>query len=136
MADRVDVNVPRFNQACVAALTGLAFVLQWWPLVVVTAVILAITRFAGPRYGVFTQIYVRLIRPNLDSEVETEAAAPPRFAQLVGTLVLGAASVAFIAGWMSVGWVLTLIVTALAALAAATKVCVGCIVYERAVPRA
>ncbi len=136
MADRVDVNVPRFNQACVAALTGLAFVLQWWPLVVITAAILAVTRFAGPRYGVFTQIYVRLIRPNLDSEIETEAAAPPRFAQLVGTLVLGAASVAFIAGWMSVGWVLTLIVTALAALAAATKVCVGCIVYERAVPRA
>ena len=135
MTARVDANVPRFNQAGVALLTGLAFVLQWWPLVVITAVILAVTRFAGPRYGVFTQLYLRVIRPRLSGDTETEEAAPTRFAQLVGTIVLGAASLAFVVGAMTLGWVLTVVVTALAALAAATRICVGCIVYERAVSR-
>lgn len=135
MTARVDANVPRFNQAGVALLTGLAFVLQWWPLVVITAVILAVTRFAGPRYGVFTQLYLRVIRPRLSGDTETEEAAPARFAQLVGTIVLGAASLAFVVGAMTLGWVLTVVVTALAALAAATRICVGCIVYERAVSR-
>jgi hypothetical protein len=32
---------------------------------------------------------------------------------------------------MTLGWILTLIVTGLAALAAATRVCVGCILYEQ-----
>ncbi|MGI9666798.1 MAG: DUF4395 domain-containing protein [Acidimicrobiia bacterium] len=133
MTTRVDVNVPRFNQACVAALTALAFVVQWWPLVAVTALILAATRFAGPRYGPFTQAYVRFIKPRRNSDVETEEAAPPRFAQLLGTIFLGVASVAFLLGWMAFGWVLTLTVTALATLAAATRICVGCIVYKQAV---
>ena len=135
MTTVVDVNIPRFNQACVAVLTGLAFVLQWWPLVLATAVILAVTRFAGPRFGVFTQIYVRIVRPRLDGEIQTEEAAPPRFAQLLGTLFLGGASITFLLGGETVGWVLTLLVTALATLAATTRICVGCIVYERTVTR-
>lgn len=130
--NRVDVNVPRFNQACVAALTGIAFILQVWPVVALTAVVLAVTRFLGPRFGLFTQIYVRLIRPHLDGEIETEPAGPPRFAQLLGVLFLGSATVAFAVGFPVVGWILTLVVTALAALAATTRICVGCLIYERA----
>ena len=132
MADRVDVNVPRFNQACVAALTGTAFVVQWWPLVAIVAVILALTRFVGPQVGVFTQIYVRAIRPRSSAPVETEDAAPPRFAQLLGVAFLSLATILFVAGLDVAGWIVTLAVTALATLAAATKVCVGCIIYERA----
>lgn len=127
---RVDVNVPRFNQALVAILTGIAFVLQWWPLVAAVAAVLAVTRFSGPRSGIFTQAYLRLVKPRLDGPVETEWAAPPRFAQLLGVIFLGAATVLFVLGLDVAGWGLTLAVTALAALAATTRICVGCIIYE------
>lgn len=129
----VDVNVPRFNQALVAVLTGLAFVTQVWVLVPIVAGILALTRFGGPRFGLFTRIYVGLLRPRLSRPVETEPAGPPRFAQLLGVGFLTVASVLFVVGWMTPAWVVTLMVTALAALAATTRICVGCIIYERAV---
>jgi hypothetical protein len=63
----------------------------------------------------------------------TEPAAPPRFSQLIGAGFLGAASLAFAAGAPALGWGLTLIVTALAALAATTRICVGCMVYRKVV---
>jgi hypothetical protein len=127
---QVDVNVPRFNQALVAILTGIAFLAQWWPLVGLVAVVLAATRFLGPRYGLFTQTYLRLVRPGLDGPSETEWTAPPRFAQLLGVIFLGAASALFVLGFGVAGWALTLMVTALAALAATTRICVGCMIYE------
>lgn len=129
----VDVNVPRFNQAMVAALVGAAFVLQWWPLVAVTAGILGLTRFGGPRLGLFTQAYVQMIRPRLAGPIETEAAAPPRFAQLLGTVFLGASSVLFAVGWPVAAWAVALAVFVLALLAAGTRICLGCMIYERAV---
>jgi hypothetical protein len=130
---QVDVNIPRFNQGWVALLTGLAFVLQWWPLVAVTAAIVAVTRFAGPGYGLFTQLYLRVVRPRLDGPVETEWAAPPRFSQLLAVTFLIAATVLLATGLTVAGWVVTLLVTALATLASAARICVGCIVYERMV---
>ena len=131
MQAEIDVNVPRFNQACVAALTGLAFVIQWWPLVTVVGAIVAVTRLAGPEYGLFTQVYIRLIRPRLSGEIETEPSAPPRFAQMLGIAFLGLATVLFIVGATAAGWIATLVITALATLAATTKICVGCIIYDR-----
>ena len=132
MSGQVDVNVPRFNQACVAALTGFAFVVQVWPIVPVVAAILAITRFAGPRFGAFTQVYVRFVKPRLSGPVATEPADPPRFAQLLGVAFLTVASVLFVRGFVTAGWVVVLTVTALATLAATTQICVGCIIYEKA----
>ena len=133
MSAQVDVNVPRFNQAMVAGLIAVAFVVQWWPLVALVTVVLALTRFAGPDWGLFTQLYRRAVRPRLRGSVETEPAAPPRFAQLLGTVFLSGATGAFVAGWAVVGWVIALAVFVLAALAATTRLCVGCIIYERAV---
>ncbi len=136
-APTVDVNVPRFNQGLVAVLTGLAFVLDAPALVVVTFAILAVSWAWGPRLAPFTRLYVDVIRPRIQPEGprEVEPAAPPRFAQLVGAVFLGGASLAFALGAPVAGWVLTLVVTALAALAATTRICVGCIIYEKVVAR-
>lgn len=131
---QVDVNVPRFNQALVAILTGIAFLVQWWPLVTLVAVVLGATRFLGPRFGIFTQAYLRWVRPRLGGPLETESSAPPRFAQLLGVIFLGAASALFVFGFGAAGWTLTLAVTALAALAATTRICVGCMIYELFAP--
>lgn len=132
-ATQVDVNVPRFNQAMVAVLTGLAFLAQWWPLVAAVAAVLIVTRLGGARWGLFTQIYLRAIRPRLAGPVETEDAAPPTFSQTLGAVFLGLAVVLFAVGASIAGWTVTLVVFALAALAATTRICVGCILYERAV---
>lgn len=132
MSDLVDVNLPRFNQACVAVLTGAAFVLQSWPIVAFVALALAMTRFLGPRFGLFTQIYLRFVKPRMDGSVETEPFGPHRFAQLLGVVFLGVATGAFLLGAFTIGWVVTVAVTALAALSAMTRVCVGCLIYERA----
>ncbi len=131
----VDVNVPRFNQGTIAVLTGIAFVLQLEWLVAVSFAILAFSWLVGPRFAPLTQLYVRAIRPLIGPPTEFEPIAPPRFAQLIGSIFLGAATVSFALELGVLGWVLSLIVTALAALAAVTRICVGCIIYEKAIAR-
>lgn len=129
----VDVNIPRFNQACVALLTAWAFIFQWPWLVALTFALLAVSWAGGPRLAPFTRVYVGLVRPRIrgDRPVELEPAAPPRFAQLLGTVFLGLASTALFGGWEAAGWALSLMVTAFAGLAAATRICVGCLVYTK-----
>lgn len=131
----VDVNVPRFNQSLVALLTGVGFLLDQPLLVAVTFAVLAVSVAGGPRLAPFTRLYATLIRPRLqpNGPTEFEPASPPRFAQLLGTGFLGAATAALYAGLPTLGWSLTLAVTALAALAATARICVGCLIYERAV---
>jgi hypothetical protein len=111
--------------------TGLAFVLQWWPLVAAVAVVMVATVIGGSRFGLFTQIYVRLVQPRRGGEVATEPAAPSRFAQLLGASMLFVATALIVAGFTTVGWALTLVVTSFATLAATTRVCVGCRLYDR-----
>jgi hypothetical protein len=41
----------------------------------------------------------------------------------------------FIAGWTTAGWVVSLLVFALATLAAVGRICVGCIFYEKVTAR-
>ncbi len=135
---QIDVNVPRFNQSVIGALTATAFLLQAAWLVAVAFGLLALSFVGGPRVAPLTQLYVKVLRPRFQPEgpTEFEKAAPPRFAQLMGTAVLGLALVAFVLGWDVVAWASTLVVMALATLAATTRVCVGCIIYERAVREA
>lgn len=134
-ATQIDVNVPRFNQAIVGGLTAGAFVLQQEWLVLVAFLVLGLSYVGGPGVAPLTQLYVRLIRPRIKPEgpTEFENAAPPRFAQLLGTIFLGGSLVSFALGAQTLGWVLTLIVMALATLAATTRICVGCIIYEKTI---
>lgn len=129
----VDVNVPRFNQGVVALFTAAAFVLQRPSLVAIAFVLLLASRVGGARYGPLTQLYVRVIRPRLqpDGPSEFEDARPPAFSQGIGVAVTGTAVAAFVIGLPSVGWILTVVVATLATLAAAARICVGCILYER-----
>lgn len=133
----IDVNVPRFNQGLVAVLTAAAFAFELPVLVAATFGVLALSWLGGPSFAPFTRIYVHLIRPRIQPEgpTEFEPAAPPRFSQMLGTAFLGASTVALYSGASGIGWGLSLIVTALATLAAAARICVGCILYERAVRR-
>lgn len=126
----VDSAIPRFNQGCVAVTTATAFVLGWWPLVALVAVVLGVTRLAGHRYGLFSQVYVRFVQPHRSSPERREPAEPPRFAMALGTGALAAATLSFVLGADTLGWSITLVVTALSAFAAATNICVACRIYE------
>lgn len=125
----IDPRGPRFNQAMITALLLVGFVVDWKPLVAATALILGLGAAFGPRFGLFLATYARLIRPRLGPPAELEDPRPPRFAATLGTVVLVAATVAFLAGAEVVGWALALVVAFLAGLAASTGICVGCEIY-------
>lgn len=127
----VDVNVPRFNQSVIAVLTGVGFVLNQPALVFIAFAILFASRVFGPKYAPLSQLFVRFIRPRLARPVTTEDSRPPAFAQLLGTLFLGSSVALFLVGLPVVAWALSVVVTALAALAAVANICVGCVFYEK-----
>ncbi len=113
----------------IALALGVGFVVDWEPIVPAIATVLALGVVLGPRFGLFLAIYASFIRPRLAPPSELEDPRPPRFAATMGTLVLAASTVAFMAQAEIVGWVLAMIVAFLAGLAATTGICVGCEIY-------
>ncbi|MBW3668665.1 MAG: DUF4395 domain-containing protein [Actinobacteria bacterium] len=125
----IDARGPRFNQGVLTvALLG-GFVADARLVVPAFAVVLLLGAAFGPRYGPFLRLYAEAIKPRLGPPAELEDPRPPRFAAAVGVVFLTAATVAFAAGAVGVGWALALVVAALAGLAAATGICVGCELY-------
>lgn len=127
--DVIDSRAPRTNQAIVGALSLVALVTGWWPILALLAAQLAIGLRFGRRYCLPCLLYFDVIQPRF-GEGPIEDSRPPRFANQVGVAFLGSASLAHLAGLTALGWGLGLIVTALALLAAATGLCVGCQMYK------
>ncbi len=127
--DPIDPRGPRFNQAVLAVTLVVGFVFDWRWIVAVFAAVLLLGATFGPRWGPFLRLFAVAIRPRLGPPSELEDPRPPRFAAAVGVVFLTGAGVAFLAGAPVVGWVLALIVAALAGLAATTGICVGCEIY-------
>jgi hypothetical protein len=127
--DVIDGRAPRANQV-VVGLLSLAGVLtgEWWLLTLV-AVQLALGLTLGRRFCVACVAYFELIQPRI-GEGPLEDSRPPRFANQLGLIVLGSASVAYLAGVTLLGAALGLLVAALALLAAATGFCTGCEMYK------
>jgi hypothetical protein len=127
--DVIDARAPRTNQAIVGTLSLVAFATGWWAILALLAAQLAIGLTFGRRYCLPCLLYFEVIQPRL-GEGPFEDSRPPRFANTVGVVFLGAASVAHAAGLVTIGWALGLIVAALALLAAVTGLCVGCEMYR------
>jgi hypothetical protein len=127
--DVIDARAPRTNQAVIGSLALLAFLLdaQWLPAVLGAQLAIGLT--LGRRFCLPCLLYFEVIQPRF-GEGPIEDSRPPRFANLVGVAFLGGATVAFLAGVPALGWTLTLIVAALALLAAATGLCMGCEAYK------
>ena len=125
----IDPRGPRLNQAVLTvALLG-AYLLDWQVIVPVFAAVLFLGAAFGPRYGPVLRFYADVVKPRLSPPADLEDPRPPRFAAAVGVAFLTAATLAFVAGATGLGWVLALIVAALAGLAAVTGICVGCEIY-------
>jgi 4-hydroxybenzoate polyprenyltransferase len=131
----IDPRGPRFNQAVLTVALLAAFVLGATWVVPVFAVVLLLGAAFGPRWGPFLRLYAVAIKPRLAPPKALEDPRPPRFAATVGVAFLAAGTLAFGLGATTVGWVLALIVAALAGLAATTGICIGCEIYLLAVRR-
>ena len=125
----IDPRGPRTNQAVLAMVLVLGFLAGQWFVVPVFGVVLFLGAAFGPKWGPVLRFYGTFIKPKLKPPVELEDPRPPRFAATVGVVFLGASTLAFLLGSPVTGWVLALIVAALAAAAATTGICVGCEMY-------
>jgi Domain of unknown function (DUF4395) len=127
--DVIDARAPRFNQATIGVLSVVALLTGWWWLLALLALQLIVGLRFGRRFCLACVAYFRFVQPRF-GEGPVEDARPPRFANLVGAVVLSAATLAYLAGLPLVGAVLGGIVATLALLAAATGLCVGCELYK------
>jgi len=125
----IDSRAPRVNQAVIGVLALAAVTVgPWWLLALLAAQLVAGLTL-GRRYCLACVAYFELVQPRL-GEGPLEDARPPRFANLVGTVFLGAASVAFAGGAETLGTMLGALVAALALLAATTGFCAGCEAFK------
>jgi len=127
--DVIDSRAPRTNQAVVGIVALLAVVTGWWWLLALLALQLALGLTFGRRVCLACLAYFELIQPRF-GEGPLEDSRPPRAANIVGLVVLSAASVAYAAGVTGLGIGLGLLVAALALLAATTGFCTGCEAYK------
>jgi len=127
--DVIDTRAPRFNQVVIGSLALVAFLTGWWPLLAILAAQLLVGLTFGRRWCLPCLAYFELVQP-VFGEGPIEDSRPPRFANMVGAGVLGAASIFHAAGLTTVGWALGLLVAALALLAASTGLCAGCEMYK------
>lgn len=126
----VDPRMPRFGQAITGTAVLLGFVLDVPQVLPAIAIVLAAASLGGPRASVYAYLYRALARGlSLGAPSDLEEAAPPRFANTVGFVFLAVATAAYALGAEVAAWILGLIVSALALLAAATGFCVGCEFY-------
>jgi hypothetical protein len=129
--DVIDSRAPRFNQAFVGVLALVAVATGWWWLLALLALQLLAGLTLGRRVCLACLVYFELVQPRF-GEGRLEDSRPPRAANLVGLVVLSAASIAHLAGagplWLGLGG----LVAALALLSAATGFCTGCEAYKLA----
>lgn len=127
---RFDRTALKVNQAAIIALLVLAFLLNQAWLVAAVAAVMALGTYS-PELALFQRLYRDVLRPAglLRPELHAESAAPHRFAQGLGAAVLVAASLALFAGLGALGWGLSLVVVALAAINLVFGFCAGCFLY-------
>jgi len=127
---RVDHSALRTNQAFIISLLILAFVLNSWIVVAfVSAVMIIGTLF--PKAGLFKAVYFNVLKPSKIArpDVKIDNPEPHLFAQGLGGIFTLLSTVALLGGVPLLGWALSWLVVALAALNLFAGICVGCIMY-------
>ena len=126
---KVDHSALRENQAFIIFFLVLGFLLNApWLSALVALVMLLGTAFKIPG---FSPIYKSILKPLglVRPDVLNDNPEPHRFAQGFGGVVLLIATLGFVLGSAVIGWALTWLVIALAALNLFAGFCTGCAVY-------
>lgn len=130
MANKVDQTALKVNQTCIIILLAWAFLFNWPWLVALVALVMLVGTFQ-PEAGLFKLFYSRVLRPAglLKPDIVADDPQPHLFAQGVGGTFLLFSSLAFLAGWSALGWILAGIVIVLAAINLFFGFCMGCFMY-------
>jgi hypothetical protein len=126
----IDPRGHRFGAGISVVLLAVAFIANLPILVALVGVALGVSAFFGTQYSVLGKPWPtvrRVLKVGPPGELESEY--PPRFAQALGTLGLGLATIAFVLGAPTIGWLIAGAVGALQLLLAATGYCLGCKLY-------
>jgi Domain of unknown function (DUF4395) len=134
----IDPRGHRFGAGFSVVALALGFVFDLPVVVPVIGVALGVSAYFGTRYSILGRpwpLVRRVLRLGPPTELESEV--PPRFAQALGTLGLGLASLALVVGTVTgaslatgLGWLLAGAVAALQLVLAATGYCLGCQLYR------
>ena len=127
---KVDHSALKANQLIIITLSILAFILNQPALVAFVALVMGIG--SALKVPGFLLVYKYILKPRgwMKPDVLDDNPEPHRFAQFLGFLFLTAGSIALYSGATILGWGLTWLVVALAALNAFGGFCVGCAVYS------
>jgi Domain of unknown function (DUF4395) len=125
----IDLTALKVNQAFIILLLILAFILNLTWLVLVVFLMMAL----GTLVGVpgFKPLYQYILKPTniAKPEIVRDNPEPHRFAQGFGAAVLLVAFLALLGDSTVLGWLLSWLVVALAAINLFAGFCVGCFVY-------
>jgi hypothetical protein len=120
------------GQRFAAALTSIVLIVVlatgWGWLALAQAVVFAVTA-ADPRRGPYAFVFRALILPRVGPPAEREAAAPVRFAQVVGCVFLTIATIGYLSGATTLGVTFAAFGLLAAFLNAAFGLCLGCEAY-------
>lgn len=135
-AREVDSKLPRIKAAFHTFLPAIGFLVggvaesAGIAVIGVTCLLMAISVLAGPRASLIGRAAVALKKALSLKPGTREDAAPHRFAEAVGAVfLLASAGLLALTSFTVVGWGLSLVVVALAALNWLSGICVGCQMY-------
>jgi hypothetical protein len=125
----IDARGPRFGAVITTVVLALALATTSMWLLLAQTLVFAVGAIAGMRYAPYGLVYRFLIRPRLGPPTRFEPAAPPRFAQGVGTVFAAIGVIGYATGVKDVGIAFTALALAAAFLNAAFDFCLGCQMY-------
>ncbi len=128
-ARMIDPRGHRFGAGLSAILLIGAIVADTPLLVALVLLSIGASAAFGLKYSIYGAIWRRLATALSLPKVEPEHEYPPRFAQVLGSVALILALIAFALGAGTAGWVFALAVAALQTLLATTGYCLGCRLY-------
>lgn len=126
----IDPRGHRFGAGLSVVVLVVGFLLGLPIIIPFLALALGASAFFGTRYSILGRpwpIVRRILRIGPPTELEHEY--PPRFAQALGTIGLGLATVVFVVGFAPLAWIIAALVGALQLLLAVTGYCLGCRLY-------
>jgi hypothetical protein len=126
----IDPRGQRFGAALSVAILAAGFAAGLPVVVAFLATALGVSALFGTRYSILGRPWPWVRRTlGIPAPRELEHEYPPRFAQALGALGLGVATLSFLVGLPIGGWVVAAGVAGLQVVLAATGYCLGCRLY-------
>ena len=85
----IDPRGPRFSAVITTIVLAVVLITGSAWLLAAQVAVFAVGALAGLRYAPYGLVFRYLIRPRLGPPAQTEAEAPPRFAQAMGLVIAG-----------------------------------------------